>query len=58
MDDYSNAISWFEQVEQIDPYRFELMDIFSNILYVQEDNGKLSYLAYRLYQNDKYRPET
>jgi len=49
MDDYGNAISWFEQVDEIDPYRFELMDIFSNILYVREDHGKLSYLAYRLF---------
>ena len=58
MDDYTNAISWFEQVEEVDPYRYELMDVYSNILYVREDAGKLSYLAYRMFHNDKYRPET
>jgi anaphase-promoting complex subunit 8 len=58
MDDYSNALCWFEQVEAVDPYRYELMDVYSNILYVKEDQGKLSYLAYRLFHNDKYRPET
>jgi len=58
MDDYSNAVAWFEQVEEVDPYRYELMDVYSNILYVREDHGKLSYLAYRMFHNDKYRPET
>lgn len=58
MDDYSNAINWFEQVEEVDPYRYELMDVYSNILYVREDHNKLSYLAYRMFHNDKYRPET
>ena len=58
MDDYTNAIIWFEQVEEVDPYSYELMDVYSNILYVREESGKLSYLAYRMFQNDKYRPET
>lgn len=58
MDDYTSAQNWFEQVEEIDPYRYELMDVYSNILYVRENSGKLSYLAYRMFHNDKYRPET
>ena len=58
MDDYTNAIIWFEQVEEVDPYSYELMDVYSNILYVREEAGKLSYLAHRMFQNDKYRPET
>ena len=34
------------------------MDVYSNILYVQEAFGPLSHLAHRLAATDKYRPET
>ena len=34
------------------------MDVYSNILYVQEAFGPLSHLAHRLASSDKYRPET
>ncbi len=34
------------------------MDLFSNILYIQEKYGELANLAFTLHQNEKYRPET
>lgn len=40
------------------PYRLDCMDIYSNILYVQEDAVTLSQLAHTAVQVDKYRPET
>jgi anaphase-promoting complex subunit 8 len=40
------------------PYRLESMDIYSNILYVQEDAVALSQLAHVAVQVDQYRPET
>lgn len=41
-----------------DPYRLDNMDIFSNILYVKENKARLSYLAHKAHEIDKYRPET
>jgi anaphase-promoting complex subunit 8 len=40
------------------PYRLEGMDIYSNILYVQQDSVALSQLAHTVTLVDKYRPET
>jgi anaphase-promoting complex subunit 8 len=40
------------------PYRLEGMDVYSNILYVQEDSVNLCQLAHRATQVDKYRSET
>ena len=40
------------------PYRLDCMDVYSNILYVQEDAVSLSQLAHVAVQVDKYRAET
>jgi anaphase-promoting complex subunit 8 len=40
------------------PYRLDSMDVYSNILYVQEDAVALSGLAHTACQVDKYRAET
>lgn len=40
------------------PYRLEGMDIYSNILYVQQDSVALSQLAHAVTTVDKYRPES
>ena len=40
------------------PYRLDAMDVYSNILYVQEDSVALSQLAHTCVQVDKYRAET
>lgn len=41
-----------------DPYRYENIDILSNILYVKEKQNELGRLAITCFTNDKYIPET
>jgi hypothetical protein len=38
-----------------DPYRIDGMDVFSNILYVKEQEVQLSHLAHSVSLTDKYR---
>lgn len=42
----------------LDPYRYENIDILSNILYVKEKRNELGKLAIECFENDKYIPET
>jgi anaphase-promoting complex subunit 8 len=53
--EFDVAIDLFEKLTRLDPFRYENMDLYSNILYIK---GELAYLAYRTFHNDKYRPET
>mmetsp|Transcript_31628 Transcript_31628/g.28024 ORF Transcript_31628/g.28024 Transcript_31628/m.28024 type:complete len:212 (-) Transcript_31628:703-1338(-) len=55
---FTVALDVFKKLMTIDPYRYESMDLYSNILYIQENYGELASLAYKTFQNDKYRPET
>ena len=48
----------FSQVHQMDPHRLEELDIYSNILFVQDNSKELSKLAHTAAMVDKYRPET
>jgi anaphase-promoting complex subunit 8 len=41
-----------------DPFRYENLDLYSNILYIKENYGELANLAFNVFQNDKYRPES
>ena len=43
---------------EIDPFRYENMDTFSNILYIKEKSGELANLAIKCFNNNKYTPET
>lgn len=56
--EYDNSKEYFEKLLSIDPCRFENLDTYSNILFIKENFCELANLAYRCYQNDKYRPET
>ncbi|KRX02888.1 hypothetical protein PPERSA_04091 [Pseudocohnilembus persalinus] len=56
--DFEISLEWFEKLVDIDPYRFENMDTYSNILYIKENQGELSNLALRCFYNNKYAPET
>lgn len=47
-----------EELHHHMPYRLECMDVYSNILYVQEDSVTLSQLAHAAIQVDKFRAET
>ena len=58
LSDYDNALEFFFQVLSKDPFRFENMDILSNILYVKEKHNELGKLAIRCFEIDKYSPET
>ena len=58
LSDYDNSLEMFYQVLSVDPFRFENMDILSNILYVKEKHNELGKLAIRCFEIDKYSPET
>jgi anaphase-promoting complex subunit 8 len=58
LSDYDNSLEMFFQVLAKDPFRFENMDILSNILYVKEKHNELGKLAIRCFEIDKYSPET
>ena len=48
----------YNDIREIDPYRIEGMDNYSNVLYVKDAFAELSYLAHHLVATDKYTPET
>jgi len=56
--DYGTSKQLLEELHQQMPYRLDSMDVYSNILYVQEDAVTLSQLAHTAVQVDKYRAET
>lgn len=55
--DFEEAESVFDSILETDPYRVDNIDIFANILYVQQSRAKLSDLAQRFIRADKDRPE-
>lgn len=55
--EYLVAIDYFKQLLKSDPYRYENLDLYSNILYIKENFCELANLAYNVFHNDKYRPE-
>ncbi|XP_055928832.1 cell division cycle protein 23 homolog [Argiope bruennichi] len=58
MRDLEKAISGFQDILKVDPYRLDNMDIYSNLLYVKEMRVELSNLAHNSCDIDKYRFET
>ena len=57
MKDFPRAEAQFEKILEIDPYRIDDIDVYSNILYVNENRLKLSRLAHDFIALDKDRPE-
>ncbi|CCM01108.1 uncharacterized protein FIBRA_03156 [Fibroporia radiculosa] len=57
MHDFKEAAVQFTKVLAIDPYRIDDIDIYSNILYVTEDQMTLSKIAHEFTVIDKDRPE-
>ena len=55
---FGQAQRIWEDLHTAMPYRLDSLDLYSNILYVQEDAVRLSQLAHTAVQVDKYRPET
>jgi len=56
--DFGTAQEHFLHLRSSDPYRLDHMDIYSNILYVNEAKSSLSQLSHAAISIDKYRPET
>lgn len=56
--DPSTAAQHFKEVFEIDPYRLDNIDTYSNILFVQEQSAELANLTHQCIKVDKYRPET
>ena len=54
--EFDPSLDWFQKLLEIDPYRFENMDTYSNILYIKENQGELANLALRQFDNNKYNP--
>ena len=55
---YPHAQTLFEELRLTDPYHFETLELYSNILYVKGDISALSELSQSLAEINKYRPET
>ena len=55
---FGPARACFQQLHAKDPFRMEDLDVYSNVLYVEEDRVALSQLAQTAVKVDKYRPET
>ena len=47
-----------KRAEERDPFRLDDLDVYSNVLYVQEARAELSRLAHAATRCEKYRPET
>jgi len=55
----TEAVEKFQQLlSGIDPYRLDNLDIYSNLLYVNEQRVELAHLAHKSVEIDKYRTET
>ncbi|CAH1991215.1 unnamed protein product [Acanthoscelides obtectus] len=54
----NEAIEMFQKILELDPYRLENLDTYSNLLYVLEKKKELADLAHKVVNVDKYRVET
>lgn len=54
--EFDISLEWFQKLLEIDPFRFENMDTYSNILYIKENQGELANLALKEFYNNKYNP--
>lgn len=56
--DVDPSIEAFTKLREVDPYRLENMDTYSNLLYIREMKAELAHLAQHCSDIDKYRVET
>lgn len=56
--DFDESALYYEEIRRSDPHCLDGMDIYSNILYVREQQVELSMLAHHCVSVEKYRPET
>lgn len=53
MREVDQAVQYFNQLSEIDPYRLDNLDTFSNLLYVKEEKVELAHLAHKTAMIDK-----
>lgn len=58
LSNYDHSLVFFQKIQALDPFRYENLDILSNILYVKEKQNELGKLAISCFENDKFLPET
>lgn len=56
--DVEQALTIFQELQEIDPYRLDTLDIYSNLLFVKEMKREMAFLAHKAVEINKYRPET
>lgn len=56
--DVEKAIQIFQHLQEVDPYRLDNLDVFSNLLFVKEMKKEMASLAHKAVEINKYRPET
>lgn len=56
--DVDKAIEIFKHLQDVDPFRLDNLDIFSNLLFVKDMKKEMAFLAHKATDIDKYRPET
>ena len=54
--EFDEAQEIYKDIRDLDPYRIDGMDNYSNVLYVKESFAELSHLAHHLVATDKYTP--
>ena len=54
--EFDSSSDWYQKLLSVDPYRYENMDTYSNILYIRENQGELANLALKSFYNNKYYP--
>ena len=47
------AVVYFKQLGEVDPYRLDNLDTYSNLLYVKEQRVELAHLAHKTNMIDK-----
>lgn len=47
--EYDVAVDWFQKLLKSDPFRYENLDLYSNILYIKENYGELAHLAFNVF---------
>lgn len=55
--EFEDAEAEFDRVREIDPYRLEEIEIYSNMLYVMNRKAKLGQMAHEYAEIDKNRAE-
>ncbi|XP_052866586.1 cell division cycle protein 23 homolog [Anopheles cruzii] len=56
--DVDRSIEIFQHLQEIDPYRLDNLDSYSNLLFVKDMKTEMSHLAHKVVDINKYSPET